>query len=424
MDPSELQRKSRPVSATSTVSVGGDEGSMNVVYYLKHFPKLSETFILNEIYALEQAGHNVAVFVLGNPQPDNTHPEFSELDAPILYAGALGYDDLSLLFDELLHPTVIQNTISTNMSLHDIAYLIRTKQCIEFIESLPWEVDVVHTHFATREKFACPNIAAYFDVPFTITTHAFDIYRDMDEETEALLRAADRIVTISEYNRSYLRGRSLENTPIDVVHAGIRPEKFSPAGDCLDNRILTVSRFKEKKGLRYALEAVAIVARDRPDIEYHLVGSGRQLDTLARLTRKLGIEQNVNFLQNISDSELITEYDQARCFLLPSVITASGERDGIPVVLMESMAMETPPISTFVSGIPELIDHETNGILVNPRDPDGIADAIHRLLRKDAEWAAYRRQGRKKVDEDFNVSKEISRLEKAFDAAQSDHRES
>ena len=397
---------------------------MNVLYYLKSFPKISETFILNEIYALEQAGHNVAVFALGDPGHDFTHTELSEIEAPIKYAGPLEYTDtLDLISGELLRPAVAQNAISnaisTNVSIYDIAHLIRTKQCIEFIESLPWEVDIVHSHFATREKFACTNVAAYYDVPFTITTHAYDIYREIDEETEQLLQAADRVVTISTYNRNYLRERCLEETPVDVVHAGIRPEKFSPDGMCLDNRILTVGRFTSKKGLRYALEAVSIVARDRPDLEYHLVGSGSQKAELSRLVRKLGIEKNVTFLNNISDKELITEYDRARCFLLPSVITSSGERDGIPVVLMESMAMKTPPVSTLVSGIPELVDHETNGILVKPRDPEATAEALQRMFRNDAEWADYRRRGREKVVEEFNVSKEISRLEQVFDAARS-----
>lgn len=400
-------------------STDSTENSMNVLYYLEEFPKVSETFILNEIYALEQAGHDVAVFALSRAENPSLHPEFDELDAPITFPGRLTRDDI---FDLLSAGTVDTRTIlrrlASNLSVHELAVLARTNQCIEFVGNLDTEIDGIHTHFATREKAACRNVASYFDVPLTVTTHAFDIYREADSWTKQFLEGTDRIITISEYNRNYMQQELGIDTPTDVVHAGIRPEKFTPSASSAPNRVLTVARHSEKKGLRDALEAFAIAVRELPDLEYRLVGSGRLSDSLADQANALDIEEQVTFLHGVSDEQLTVEYDRARCFVLPSVVTELGERDGIPVALMEAMAMETPPITTPVSGIPELVDDEESGLLVPPRNPEAIARAIARLVQNDSLWDDLRRRGRSKVVEGFDVAKEVNKLERAFEAAQ------
>lgn len=392
---------------------------MNILYYLKEFPKISESFILNEIYALERAGHSVAVFALSGEERDITHTEFGSLDAHIHYAGPIGYDTFTrLVSSDTLGVLRSGEFRSSGGSINTVRDYIRTLECLKFVSELGWDVDVVHTHFATDEKFACVNVSDHLDVPFTITTHAFDIFRDMNKPTRKLLDSADRVVTISEYNRNYLLRKIRGGTPIDLVHAGIRMEKFSPTDSPSENRVLTVARFIEKKGLHYALEAVAIAAREIPELEYHLIGSGPLYEELVRTAAELGIKDNVTFLDNVSDERLIAEYNEARSFLLPCVITSSGERDGIPVALMEAMAMNTPPVSTTVSGIPELINHGADGYLTRPREPEDAATALLKLLRNDSEWSAYCRRGRKKVAEQFNVMKEVERLERSFRAAQ------
>lgn len=395
---------------------------MNILYYLKGFPRISQSFILNEIYALEQAGHNVAIFAQGRAKNPSAHPEYDELEAPIKYGGSLTHNDLfDFLSNSILDFWTIVRQISLERSLQEIATLVRTKQCIEFVKELEWNIDVIHSHFATRDKSACRNVASYFNVPFTLTTHAYDIYKSPDNFTKKLLSDAGRIVTISKYNRNYMQQEFGTPTPIDVVRAGIRPEKFTPSAQTASNRILTVARHKRKKGLHNSLEAIAIAVRELPDLEYHLIGSGPLSGELADRTSSLGIEEQVSFLENVPDDRLSEEYDRARCFLLPCVITESGERDGIPVALMEAMAMETPPISTPISGIPELIDHERNGLLGKPRNPETIAQDLVRLMQNDSMWNEFCQQGRVKIVEEFNIMKEIHKLEQTFEAAQRDH---
>ena len=395
---------------------------MNVVYFLGSFPRLSQSFVLNEIYELEQNGHNVAVCAIHNPGEEIVHKEFNELDIPINYIGTPNYLDLPELFStKTLHPRIIANTLYRAPPQNHAANLFRGKKCIEFCESIEWTPDLIHSHFASLPTFAGLYAARYYDIPFTLTTHAYDIYKEpIGLYTGPLLRKADRIITISEYNKTHLRQEFALETPIDIVRAGIRPEKFAPTETTAPNRVLTVSRFVEKKGLPYALEAVAIASETIPDLEYHIVGSGELEETLRRQVEQLSIEDTVTFLDNVTDERLITELDEARCFLLPCIIAESGDRDGIPVALMEAMAMKTPPISTTVSGIPELIDHEQNGLLVEPRDPEATASALVSMLEDDEQWTEYADRAREKVETEFNIETEATKLESAFQATRAE----
>ncbi|MCU4742817.1 glycosyltransferase [Natronoglomus mannanivorans] len=393
---------------------------MNIVYYLSTFPKLSESFILNEIYELVQKEHNVAVCALKKPDELIAHEEFNELDIPVYYINGPTHSNLLELFStKTLHPRILSNIFYRAPPRTHAANLLRAKQCIEFIDSLDWEPDQFHSHFAKVPMFAAKYASDYYKVPFTITTHAVNLYKEpVGSYTKSLLQKPDRIVTISEYNKKYIQKQFVSKTPIDIVRAGIRPEKFVPTELSEPNRILSISRFVEKKGLSYALKAVSIAVEQIPNIEYHIIGSGKLKPKLVQETQQLGIEENVLFLDNVTDHRLVTELDEARAFLLPCVISESGDRDGIPVVLMEAMAMKTPPVSTTVSGIPELIEHQQNGLLTEPRDPEATADALLELLRNDSDWAIFSERARQKVCAEFNIKSEVDKLETTFREAQ------
>ncbi len=392
---------------------------MNVLYYLRTFPKLSESFVLNEIHELVRNGHSVAVCSLNEPEESVVHDEFDRLDVPIHYVETPTVGNAGeLISAKLLRPRVLDAARYRASPKHHAANLFRAKRCIEFVEELDMDVDHVHTHFADISRVGAAYVAAYFGVPFTVTAHAFDLYREpVGRYTTHLLERADRIVTISRYNERYIREEFTDETPVDVVRAGIRPEKFSPTDETVDDRVLTVARLVEKKGVDRALEAIAQVA-DGTDVEYHVVGSGRLRDELERRAARLGVDESVTFLSNVSDERLREEFDEARCFLLPARIDESGDRDGIPVALMEAMAMETPPVTTTVSGIPELVDHEENGLLVEPEDSAATARAVGRILRNDDEWARYCEAARRKVVAEFDVADELPKLEATFEAAQ------
>jgi glycosyltransferase involved in cell wall biosynthesis len=389
---------------------------MNILYYLGSFPKLSESFVLNEIYELENRGHNVAVFALNNPDEDVEHEEYEKLDVPVHYVDSPSYTDvIDLLSPKVTNPHVLQNAVFNASPKRHAKALYRSRKCIEFVENQNLDIDLVHTHFANLGTFPSRYVASYYDVPATVTAHASDLYNDPNmEHLSHIVSKADQVVTISEYNKDYIESEITNKTPIKVIHAGIRPEKFEPSSSSADTRILTVSRFVEKKGLPYAIEAVSRVVDQFPDLEYHIVGSGEMEHKIRDQIDECGLNDTVELLENVSDEQLVTEFDEASCFLLPCIVAESGDRDGIPVALMESMAMKTPPISTNVSGIPELIDHRKNGLIVQPKQTDQLAEAISSLLSDPTKQQRFAEAGREKVRQEFNVKRETAKLESMF----------
>lgn len=389
---------------------------MNVLYYLGTFPKLSMSFVLNELYELEKRGHDVAVFAIDNPNEEIEHEEYEELDIPVRYAESLSYASaLGLVSTKVINPSVLKHALFRARPRRHAMALHRSKQCIEFVEEADLDIDLVHTHFATLGTFPARYVASYYGVPSSVTAHAFDLYNDPDEDQlRHFLSEPDRVITISEYNRRYIRDEIADTTPISVVRAGIRPEKFEPTASSADGRVLTVARFMEKKGLLDAVRVLSRVVEEFPHVDYHIVGSGPQEAEIREQVDELGLNDNVELLGNVDDERLVAEYDEASCFLLPCLVAESGDRDGIPVALMEAMAMETPPVSTRVSGIPELIDHRENGLLAESRDIEGLADAVSSVLADERRRREFGEAGRRKVTAEFNVEKECSKLESAF----------
>ena len=390
---------------------------MNVLYYLGTFPKISESFILNEIYELEKRGHNVVVFAVNQPQEDIEHQEYNEIDIPVCYADPLNYADaINLLSPKILRPKILQNAkFKASVKTHFAAFNW-SKQCIEFVDELNLEVDLIHSHFTTANRFSGRYVASYYNIPFTMTAHAFDLYNNPNkEQLEHIVDKIDHLVTISEYNKNYVRDEISEKTPNTVIHAGIRPEKFEPGSSSVDQRILTVSRFVEKKGLPYAIKAVSKVVDDYPSLQYHIVGSGEMKSEIENQIRELRLADTVELLGNVTDERLLAELDQASCFLLPCIVADSGDQDGIPVSLMEAMAMETPPISTNVSGIPELIDDRQNGFTVEPKNTNELAEAISSVLGSPEKQRRFGTRGRKKIINDFSITKEAAKLESVFE---------
>lgn len=389
---------------------------MNLLYYLPRFPKLSESFILNEIRELEMRGHNVAVFAMNDHRDELTHEEYDAIDAQVRYAEHPSYTDaLRLISTKVINPTVLKHSTFVAPLRKHLLALYRGRQCIDFVEELDMEIDLVHAHFATIGTFAGRYAASCYDVPFTVTAHAYDLYKRPNEvQLKHFLAESDHVLTISEYNRTHIRRELESETPISVVHMGIRPEKFKPTRSAATTRLLTVCRFVEKKGLLYAINAVSKLTEQFPDLEYYIVGSGPMEEAIRAQIEEHDLGGTVELLENVSDERLIAEFDDAACFVLPCIVADSGDRDGIPVALMEAMAMETPPVSTDVSGIPELIDHQQNGLIVEPKDADELADAIASVLADSDERRRFGRAGRRKVKREFNVEREVGKLESVF----------
>lgn len=385
---------------------------MNILYYLDWFPKLSQSFILNEIHYLVKNGHSVAVFSINEPDTDVEHDELDDIDIEVMYADEPSATSVS----ETLARSVFDRRVSYEPSFRHprrrFGTRFLTKQCLDFVETLPYDIDHVHSHFARWNKVPAAVVADTVDANSTLTTHAYDLYASPDESVlETTCDVFTSIFTISEYNKRFIETELDPDVPVEVVRMGIRTEKFKPTETPDEPRLLTIARFVEKKGIEYALRAVATVVDEYPELDYRIIGSGPRKQRYENIIQAEGIGDNVTFLGSVSDDQLIDELNRAKAFLLPCAVAKDGDRDGIPVVLMESMAMETPAISTVVSGIPELIEHEKNGLLCFERSISDIEKAIKRLLNNSGEQTQIARNARSTVTSTYATDVAVGSLE-------------
>ncbi|WP_122088215.1 glycosyltransferase [Halalkalicoccus subterraneus] len=390
---------------------------MNIVYSAFRFPKLSESFILNEIYELKSRGHNVVVFAHTDPMEETTHKEIDNLNLPVYHAGPpqLTYQCAKNVLQSFSNPSFYRfGESSLNVpSKFFNAHLLSEFE--NFLTKLEFHPDLIHAHFTNVRRLPLVYVARKHEIPISVVPHAFGLFADPDYDAlEILFNSVNHIISPTEYNKRYIEEHYLPDTSINVVPAVSQLGNREPTGGTVPNRVLTVGRFAEKKGYSYSIEAIAKVVEEYPDVEYHIVGEGNIEPKIRSLIREYGIEKNIEILQQISDDQLSKEYDEAAIFLLPCIIAENGDRDAAPVVLKEAMTMNTACVSTTVSAVPELITDGETGLLTPPRDPGATADAVKTLL-KDTEYRdELATAGREHVRENLTPEKAVDKLERVF----------
>jgi glycosyltransferase involved in cell wall biosynthesis len=249
-------------------------------------------------------------------------------------------------------------------------------------------------------------------VPFSFTAHAHDIFLE-DHLLAHKLRAARFAVGISRFNRQHLAERIGPQSvgSMRIVHCGVSLPAFpySPDGREPD-RILAVGRLDHIKGFEHLVEACGVLARSGVPFRCDIVGSGPLEAALRARIERLGLAERVRLLGPQKQEVVRGLLQQAGIFALPSVVTPRGDRDGIPVALMEAMASGAPVVSTRVSGIPELVDHEATGLLARPADAADFAACLERLLRDPALARRLAERARRHVEEEFEIGKETRKL--------------
>jgi len=390
---------------------------MNILYLLNEFPKLSESFIINELSELERRGHNVTIIAFKKITDHIQHDELQNLDANVTYLPQPSLSSAVSVFNK--HPSI-------STAIHQFQQIPPTKALgasyigiylNHYLNRLEHKPDIIHTHFFDWPKFALEHLS--IDVPITVTAHAFGLFEQgTHKRRQRLAKQFDRIVTISDYNKRYLEETIGVTTPVDVVRMGIDPTKFNPTNATKPKRLLTVGRFVEKKGIRYAIDAVSTLVDEHPDLEYHIASDGPLRDKFEAQIRSNELTENIKLLGKISDEQLITELDEAAAFVLPCVVAKNGDRDGIPVALMEAMAMKAVPISTTVSGIPELVDNQQNGLLVEPKNTAQLSDAIERVCSSQTTQEQLATAARQRIETEYTIEKQGVGMEQVFTCLQ------
>jgi colanic acid/amylovoran biosynthesis glycosyltransferase len=274
-------------------------------------------------------------------------------------------------------------------------------------------VEHIHVHFASRSLSLGIMLGILTDLPVSCTVHAFDIFTRSTGSLRPRLAKCKFIAAISQFNIEYLRstcGDSIADL-CHVVHCGIDIEKFRSVSRQPElGRMICVARLDRKKGLDEAIEICAKLKKKNVDFNFQIIGDGPERKHLEGQIHKLDLENRVQLLGSKANDQLVPYFSQACLFFMPCVRTESGDMDGIPVAMMEAMACEVPVVSTQISGIPELVHHDVNGILVDKADTNTLAKAIENLLCDPDKIRRFGRAARQQVEQNFNVTKTALQL--------------
>jgi glycosyltransferase involved in cell wall biosynthesis len=390
-----------------------------VGYVLKMYPRFSETFILSEILAHEAAGLDVHIFSLKLPTDGHFHESLAKVRAPVTYLGQDGlravhfWQDLSRASER--NPRLWEHL---RECAHDDAHDVHEAAKLSAIVA-ERGITHLHAHFATSAANVALHAAAMCGITASFTAHAKDIYIDSVDHARMrrMLRGASCVVTVSDYNLEHLRatyGADAEN--VRRIYNGLHLSQFpftSPARR--EPRIVGVGRLVEKKGFSDLIDACAILHKHGRDFSCEIIGDGPLAGDLARQIRKLGLEDRVTLPGPLPQGRVIEAVSSASVLAAPCIIGADGNRDGLPTVLLEAMALGTPCVSTDVTGITEAIRNSDTGKIVPQRDAQSLADSCDVLLRDRAERERLAHAARALVERSFDIEKNTREQRGLFD---------
>lgn len=391
------------MTSRRTGTEGLTDGTAPVLYVLKRYPRLSETFVVREIAGLEGAGQRVLIDSLMPAEAGPRHPEAEAVRASVRYVPA---------HPKLRQPAVLAAHVrvagrSPRAWLSGAVRARRSHGWRRFLQggmvadrAHRSRVEHLHAHFATAAAEVAGEASRVSGLSFSVTAHAKDIFHAHNAPVLAeRLTGASTVVTVSHHNVAHLQ-RVVPGVPVTLVTNGVEvaePFVADPAGP-----VLSVARLVSKKGLDVLVDAVALAATEGRTVPVEVVGGGEQLDALVARCRAAGVEADVRFLGPLPSPQVEAAYRRCSMAVLACRVTAEGDRDGMPTVLVEAMAHGLPVISTDVAGIPELVRDGVTGLLVPPEDPAALASAILRLIDDPALGRRLGAAGRQLVSDAFD----------------------
>ena len=380
-----------------------------IVYVLDSFPSLSETFILNEMLEVQRRGHRLKVFAFlkGNVArahsgveaiKDVTYFEHQNVwtklaahyywlrKAPFRYlkAGWLALDPRNYVTKMFLG------------GLHEVRLLQ---------QSMP---DHVHAHFGHGTSNLAMLTHVLTKISYTFTTHRYDLFELPARNYSMKSRLAKKHITVSAFNKGYITAQlGVDENDVEVVHCGVDLESFAscqhePTGSV--SSIVSVARLDRQKGLDILIKACAELKLKGMAFQCQIVGEGPERSSLQALLDELGLSKSILLLGGMTQEEVRRILSKATMVVLPS------RSEGIPVALMEAMAMKVPVISTKITGIPELIEDNVSGFMVPPENVAALAQRMHALLTDSEMRMRFAENGYKTIRRDFNLRTQVTRL--------------
>ncbi len=401
-----------------------------IAVVLKGYPRLSETFIAQELLELERAGLDLTLISLRHPTDKSRHPIHSEIKADVRYLpeylhdepvrvlkawwscrGLPGYRAALRTFFGDLKRDLTRNRIR------------RFGQALVMAHELPGDTQWIYAHFIHT-----PASVAYYThimkaVPWSISAHAKDIWTSPDWELGEKLDSAAWTVTCTRSGFEHLVANSNRKDAVHLVHHGVDLSRFPDTNMAKSDRngsdpndpvrLVTVGRAVEKKGLDTLIDALALLPEDL-HWQWTHIGGGILSDQLAGQIQRLGLEDRARMLGAKPQQFVLQTYRDSDFFVLPCRVAGDGDRDGLPNVLMEAQSQGLACISSPISGIVELITDQQNGLLTPPDDVPALAQAMEILSRDPAKRQAMGLAGADMIRTQFDHRVEIKNLLQLF----------
>jgi len=402
-----------------------------VAYIVSLFPKLSETFILREMIGLEALGHRITVVSLKRDVEPVVHKEALAFQDRTVHPGPAAAIGAASLATALRHPIAVGRIVGRIALSHTLGG--RGFHPVEMIKAMllvpvalqisrrlrAEEIEHVHAHWASYPALVAWIVHRIAGIPYSVTAHAHDLFLPNPMLPDKVEESAF-FATISEFNRALL---IQECGPavlpkIRLIRCGIPLREFPfgappPASD-EPSHVVSVGRLVDYKGFDDLIRACWLLRDGGAPVRLTIVGDGPERGNLELLVGTLNAEGMVTFAGSRRQEEVRGIMRNADLFALACVKGKDGQQDGIPIVLMEAMALGVPVISTKLSGIPELVKDGQTGLLARPGDPEHLASAMGRLLQDEALARTLSRDARKWVEVEFNLDRWVTQLSKAL----------
>ena len=395
---------------------------MKIALYTSAFQVLSETFILNQITGLIDRGHSIQIVV-------NRMGDTSLIHDDVTHYGLLEKIYFSGDSYELMPKNKIKrvtaalklffngNKVPKLLLLKSLNYFLYGKDALtlnlffrcyhDYLSRS--DIDIALCHFGHNGELAArvKDVGA-LQCKLATIFHGYDLSRDLLANPtniyRFLFKRCDLFMPVSNHWKSVLNEIGCDRNKIAVHHMGIELTPLEHK-DRIQHRLVSVARFVEKKGLQYAVDAFSEIAKRYPDAHYVIIGDGPLRGELETQIANLLIVDRVTLTGPLTADRVRQELLKASVFVLPSVTASDGDKEGIPVVLMEAMSYELPIATTFHSGIPELVENKVSGLLSEERDSGGLSDNIETLLSDRQLALRLGRAGRNKISQEFDIDK-------------------
>lgn len=403
-----------------------------VAIVVKGYPRLSETFIAQEIHGLQTLGQRQLIVSLRHPYDPATHPVHDRIEAPVLY------------LPEYLHQeparVAAARAAARRLTGYPAAYAAfradlrrdpttnrwrRFGQACTLAAELPDDVTWLYDHYLHTPADVTRYVSLMTGLRWSVSAHAKDIYTTPDWQLQAKLPgggagSADWCITCTRANLEYLQGLAGAPERVSLVYHGLDLDRFPapPARPARDGtgdpvRLLSVGRAVRKKGFDTLIDALARLPRAIA-WTWTLIGKGEDLAALQARADAAGIADRTVFAGAQAQAAVFDAYRAADLFVLPSRIAEDGDRDGLPNVLMEAAAFGLCPVATPISGIPELVEDGRTGRLIPPNDPAALAEALAALIADPGARQSLGAAAERRVRADFSFRGGLAALADRF----------